>query len=112
VLEALADPTRRAVFEMVAAAPASVTAIAERLPVSRPAVSQHLQVLRRARLVHATPSGTQRIYRLDSEGVRAVQGYFDQFWSDALDRFTEAADRESRSGRTTARRAKPTKEQP
>jgi DNA-binding transcriptional ArsR family regulator len=92
VLEALGDRTRRTVFELVARSPTSVTAIAEQLPVSRPAVSQHLRVLREARLVRVTPQGTQRIYSIDPEGVRRVQAYFDALWTDALERFTDAAD--------------------
>jgi DNA-binding transcriptional ArsR family regulator len=100
VLEALGDRTRRAVFEVVATSPTSVTAIADQLPVSRPAVSQHLRVLRDAHLVTVTPQGTQRIYSIDLEGVRSVQAYFDQFWTDALDRFSRAADDAARAKAT------------
>ena len=92
MLEALGDGTRRTIFEMVAKAPTSVTAIADQLPVSRPAVSQHLRVLRDAGLVTAAPRGTHRIYTLDPQGVRDVQAYFDELWSDAIDRFARAAD--------------------
>jgi DNA-binding transcriptional ArsR family regulator len=90
---------------MVAKAPTSVTAIADQLPVSRPAVSQHLRVLRDAHLVKATPQGTQRIYTVDLEGVRRVQSYFDQFWTDALDRFRRAADDASASEAKSTRHA-------
>ncbi len=91
-LEALGDGTRRTILELVAKAPTSVTAIADQLPVSRPAVSQHLRVLRDAGLVTASPRGTQRIYALDPGGVRQVQAYFDGLWGDAIDRFARAAD--------------------
>ncbi|MDX6246266.1 MAG: hypothetical protein QOE76_3989, partial [Frankiales bacterium] len=69
VFEALADPTRRSIFELVAAGPRSVADLAGLVPVSRPAVSQHLKVLREANLVRATPVGTKRIYALDPRGV-------------------------------------------
>jgi DNA-binding transcriptional ArsR family regulator len=78
---------------MVAKTPTSVTAIADQLPVSRPAVSQHLRVLRDAGLVTASPQGTHRIYALDPQGVRDVRAYFDGIWTDAIDRFAQAADR-------------------
>ena len=81
---ALADPTRRAVFEAVAAKPQSVADLARTQPVSRPAVSQHLKVLVDAGLVKATPQGTRRIYALDQTGLIALRGYLDQFWTDTL----------------------------
>lgn len=92
VLDALADPTRRAVFELVASGPLSVTAIAAQLPVSRPAVSQHLKVLRTAQLVRSQQSGRHQIYAMDRRGLSIARRYFDQFWTDALDSFTHVAD--------------------
>ncbi len=90
---ALGDPTRRAIFEMVAAQPASVGDLAERLPVSRPAVSQHLRVLKEAQLVTETPDGTRRIYRLDPRGIGAMRDWLDSHWETALDAFKEFADK-------------------
>jgi DNA-binding transcriptional ArsR family regulator len=69
-----------------------VGAIAAGLPVSRPAVSQHLRVLQAAGLVTAEPSGTRRLYRIDPQGIAALRDYFDGFWSDALDAFKAAAE--------------------
>ena len=90
VFEALADPTRRSIFELVAAQPRSVADLAALVPVTRPAVSQHLKVLRDARLVSATPVGTKRIYALDPQGVTDVQAYFQQFWTAQLAAFAIA----------------------
>ena len=81
---ALGDPTRRAIFERLAERPRAVGELAEELPVSRPAVSQHLKVLKDARLVVDRPVGTRRIYQLDPDGVGALRAYLDQFWSTAL----------------------------
>src|SRR5436190_16447547 len=86
-LSALADPTRRAIFERVAERPSAVGELATELPISRPAVSQHLKVLKDARLVIDQPDGTRRIYSVDPEGVDALRGYLDQFWSQALANF-------------------------
>ncbi|MET0310393.1 MAG: metalloregulator ArsR/SmtB family transcription factor [Sphingomonas sp.] len=83
-LDALADPTRRAVFERVAKGPAAVGAIAEGLPVSRPAVSQHLKVLKDAGLVAETAEGTRRIYRIDPRGLGALRQWLDGFWASTL----------------------------
>jgi len=91
-LDALADPTRRAVFERVARAPAAVGAIAEGLPVSRPAVSQHLKVLKEAGLVTETAAGTRRIYRIDPRGIGAVRDWLDRLWAAALDDFKAYAE--------------------
>ena len=84
---ALADPTRREIFERLSAHPSSVGELAGELPVSRPAVSQHLRVLKDAGLVVDQPDGTRRIYSIDPEGVDALRGYLDQFWSQALVNF-------------------------
>lgn len=92
MLEALGDSTRRSVFELLAAGPRSVAEIAADLPVSRPAVSQHLKVLKEAGLVSSTPVGTRRLYELDPQGLAAIRGYFDQFWNQALAAFANAAE--------------------
>ncbi len=91
-LETLADPTRRAVFERLRGGPLSVTEIAGELPVSRPAVSQHLKVLKEAGLVRDEPRGTARIYRIHAEGLRELRDWLDGFWDDALARFKDFAE--------------------
>src|ERR1700726_2426596 len=83
-LAALADPTRRAVFERLRAGPRSVKAIADGMPVSRPAVSQHLKVLKEAGLVADRPEGNRRVYHVDPDGLGALRGWLDQFWDAAL----------------------------
>lgn len=93
VLDALGDPTRRQIFEIIAGGRASVSEIAEQLPVSRPAVSQHLRVLKEAELVRDTAEGTRRYYELDQAGIQALSSYLEQFWDHALHRFKEAAER-------------------
>jgi DNA-binding transcriptional ArsR family regulator len=93
VLEALADPTRRSVFECLADGPVAVVDIARQVPVSRPAVSQHLRVLKHAGLVIDEPVGTRRLYRIDPSGLQALRAYLDRFWDDALARFAGAAER-------------------
>jgi DNA-binding transcriptional ArsR family regulator len=92
---ALGDPTRRAIFERVAARPSAVADLARGLPVSRPAVSQHLRVLKEAGLVSATPHGTRRIYRLDPRGIAAMRNWLDAHWSAALDAFKDFADEQT-----------------
>jgi DNA-binding transcriptional ArsR family regulator len=91
-LAALGDPTRRQIFEALAASPSPVGALASDLPVSRSAVSQHLRVLRVAGLVTETAEGTRRIYRIDPRGIGAVRDWLDQHWSSALDAFAAYAD--------------------
>ena len=93
-LSALADPTRRAIFERVGVAPGSVGEIAAGLPVSRPAVSQHLKVLKEAGLVTDTPDGTRRVYRLDPRGLGALRDWLDRFWGDQLTAFKDFADQQ------------------
>ena len=88
-MAALADPTRRAVFEELGKGPRSVGAVADRLPVSRPAVSQHLRVLKEAGLVVDTPAGNRRIYRLDPTGLAELHRYVERFWDVALERFKD-----------------------
>lgn len=84
-LEALAPPTRRAVFEKLKTGPQSVGALAKGLPVSRPAVSQHLKVLKEAGLVSETKQGTSRIYALDTAGLEEMRDYFERLWGDVLE---------------------------
>jgi DNA-binding transcriptional ArsR family regulator len=92
--DALGDPTRRAIFELVASHPQSVGKLAARTSVSRPAVSQHLKVLKSAGLVADRQDGTRRIYSLDLAGVTAMRGYLEKFWDRALAAFQAAADEE------------------
>jgi len=91
---ALADPTRRAIFERLAARPLAVGRIAARLPVSRPAVSQHLRVLKDAGLVVDRQEGARRVYRVDERGIAAMRSYLDRFWDKALAAFKAAAEEE------------------
>ncbi|MGI8505655.1 MAG: ArsR/SmtB family transcription factor [Solirubrobacteraceae bacterium] len=91
-LTALGDSTRREIFERVAARPQSVGELAAGLPVSRPAVSQHLKVLKEAGLVRDQRAGNRRIYQLDLTGVDALRAYFDQFWNQALTAFKATAE--------------------
>jgi DNA-binding transcriptional ArsR family regulator len=83
-LTALGDPTRRAIFEQLAERPCAVVELARALPVSRPAVSQHLKVLKQARLVTDRAAGTRRIYRLDPDGVGALRADLERYWNQAL----------------------------
>ncbi|MEO8688834.1 MAG: metalloregulator ArsR/SmtB family transcription factor [Solirubrobacteraceae bacterium] len=91
-LTALGDPTRRAIFEQLADRPRAVGELARELPVSRPAVSQHLKVLKDAGLVIDRPVGTRRIYQLDLDGVGALRAYLDQFWNRSLAAFKASAE--------------------
>ena len=91
---ALADPTRRAVFERLREGPRPVGELARDLPVSRPAVSQHLRVLKDAGLVTERREGTRRLYRIDPDGLAALRDYFDDFWNEALAAFKAAAESE------------------
>ena len=90
---ALGDPTRRAIFERVAQRPRAVGELARELPVSRPAVSQHLKVLKEAGLVVDTPVGTRRVYQVDPDGLHALRAYLEGFWNRALSAFKDAAER-------------------
>jgi DNA-binding transcriptional ArsR family regulator len=94
---ALADPTRREIFERIAKQPQAVGALSDQLPVSRPAVSQHLKVLKNAGLVVDERRGTSRIYRVDSSGVEAMRNYLDRFWDRALAAFKAVAEKEKDS---------------
>lgn len=91
-LAALADDTRRAVFERLRSGPRSVSALAQGLPVSRPAVSQHLRVLRDAGLVEERAAGRRRIYNLRREALMELRAWLDGFWDDALAAYAEAVD--------------------
>lgn len=88
----LGDPTRRAIFELLARRPCSVQQLADQLPISRPAVSQHLRVLRDGGLVVSRAEGTRRIYQLNPEGVTALRAWLDGVWGDALAGFHKAAE--------------------
>ena len=92
--EALGDPNRRAIVELLRQGDRSVQELADALPISRPAVSRHLRLLRDAGLVVDRPVGTRRLYRLHQQGVDAVRRYLQQVWGDAAQRFREAAARE------------------
>jgi DNA-binding transcriptional ArsR family regulator len=96
---ALADPTRRAIFERLAERPSAVGELAGDLPVSRPAVSQHLKVLKDAGLVLDHADGTRRIYQLDPEGVDALRAYLDTFWNQALAAFRRAVEQDPKEKR-------------
>ena len=91
-LTALADPTRRAIFERLADRPRAVGELAGELPVSRPAVSQHLKVLKGAGLVSDHAMGTRRIYQVDPDGIEALRAYLDGFWNRSLRAFKRAAE--------------------
>jgi len=92
---ALSDPTRRQVFERLQSGGRSVGEIAQTLPVSRPAVSQHLKVLKEAGLVSDRAAGTRRVYYIDPQGLAAVRTWLDQFWDVALASYAEEVERSS-----------------
>jgi DNA-binding transcriptional ArsR family regulator len=96
VFTALTDPTRRAVFERLRHGPRAVGEIARGLPVTRPAVSQHLKVLKEAGLVDDRSEGTRRIYQIDPNGLGAMRAWLDQFWESALDAFATEVERASK----------------
>ena len=93
-MRALGDPTRLAIFELLAQGPRPVGGLAAQLPVTRPAVSQHLKVLKEAGLVIDRQHGTRRLYQLDPEGLGAIRAYFDQFWNRALTAFKAAVEQD------------------
>jgi DNA-binding transcriptional ArsR family regulator len=97
---ALGDPTRRAVFEQVAARPQAVRQLADQLPVSRPAVSQHLKVLADAGLVVSRAHGTSRIYELDPRGLEGLRDYLEGFWQRSLRSFSQHAEARHRGAHT------------
>jgi DNA-binding transcriptional ArsR family regulator len=92
-LTALADPTRRTVFERLRAGPLAVNALAAGLPVSRPAVSQHLKALKEAGLVEERSEGVRRIYSIRREGLQELRDWLDSFWDDALEAFKAEAEK-------------------
>jgi DNA-binding transcriptional ArsR family regulator len=91
-LDALGDPTRRRVLELLHGGERTVRELTDALPVSQPAVSQHLRVLREAGLVTARPEGARRIYRVDLDGLAEVRAYVDSFWDDVLTAFVRHAE--------------------
>jgi DNA-binding transcriptional ArsR family regulator len=92
-LTALADPTRRSVFERLRSGPASVGDLAAALPVSRPAVSQHLKALKIAGLVSDKPDGARRVYYIDPDGLGELRRWLDEFWDDALEAFKKEVEK-------------------
>ena len=100
-LAALADPTRRTVFERLRSGPQTVGTLARGLPVSRPAVSQHLKVLKQAGLVADRAEGTRRVYAIDPHGLGALRGWLDQFWDAALAAFQAEVERAPSNQRNT-----------
>ena len=98
-MNALGDPTRRRIFDRLSQGPKAVGELARGLPVSRPAVSQHLRVLKGAGLVTERPEGTRRVYRVDPSGVIALRAYFEAFWDRALVNFQDEAEQAERSKR-------------
>jgi DNA-binding transcriptional ArsR family regulator len=98
-MQAIADPTRRAILERLRAGPLPVCDLARGLPVSRPAVSQHLRVLAEAGLLVATPQGTRRLYALDPRGMEPLRRWLDGLWDDALQQFAARARLQEREDR-------------
>lgn len=98
---ALGDPTRRDIFARLAQRPRSVTELADELPVSRPAVSQHLKVLKEASLVRVRPEGTRRIYAADARGLEAMRAELEGFWSATLTNFKQLVESEPEERSTT-----------
>jgi DNA-binding transcriptional ArsR family regulator len=94
IWDALGDPTRRSIFERLRLGPQSVGELAAGLPVSRPAVSQHLRVLEQAGLVSHRANGTRHVYRVEPNGLAELRDYFERFWGDALERFAAEARKE------------------
>ncbi|MBK1866840.1 ArsR/SmtB family transcription factor [Aestuariivirga sp. YIM B02566] len=95
LFSALADPTRRQIFERLAKGAQPVGKLAQGLPISRPAVSQHLAALKAAGLVTDHAEGTRRIYRIDPKGLAAIRIWLDQFWTEALDGYVAEVERSS-----------------
>ena len=94
VFRALADPTRRALLECIARAPVTVGKLALQFPISQPAVSQHLRILRDAKLVNVQKDKNQRLYSLRNEGLLAVRDYLDRYWTDVMDSFQSGVELE------------------
>jgi DNA-binding transcriptional ArsR family regulator len=102
-LDALGDPTRRLIFKRLRGGARSVGEIADGMDVSRPAVSQHLKVLKAARLVVDRAEGTRRLYTVDARGIEALRSWLTGFWDEALTAFAKAAEREARQHERTSR---------
>jgi DNA-binding transcriptional ArsR family regulator len=98
VLDALGDATRRSILERLLDGPSAVGVLAGQLPISRPAVSQHLRVLKEAELVVESVAGTRHLYRINPAGFEVVRGYFDQFWATTLHNFAALAQAEAAHG--------------
>jgi DNA-binding transcriptional ArsR family regulator len=98
-LTALGEPTRRAIFHQLAERPRAVVELARALPVSRPAISQHLKVLKEAHLVTDRPAGTRRIYRLDPDGVGALRADLERYWNQALAAYKEIVEHSTEEDR-------------
>jgi DNA-binding transcriptional ArsR family regulator len=105
----LGDPTRLTIFELLGDGPQAVGELASHLPVSRPAVSQHLKVLKDAGLVTDHAEGTRRLYQLDPRGISEVRAYFDRFWGHALSSFKATVEQPTRPDEPTARAHKETR---
>jgi DNA-binding transcriptional ArsR family regulator len=110
-LDALGDPTRRAILKRLLDGPLAVVEIAGTLPVSRPAVSQHLKVLKDAGLVTDRAEGTRRLYAIDRAGLAAIRDYFDRFWDRALDEFRRVAEESYAAEKHRMSAAKPRKKE-
>lgn len=95
-IEALSDPTRRRLFERLRSGPCSVSELVQTVPVSQPAVSQHLRVLRAAHLVQVHKQGQQRIYSVDPQGLLELRDYVDSFWDNILGAFQEATEKSAK----------------
>lgn len=95
-MDAMGDATRRAILEQLLSRPQAVGELAREFPISRPAISQHLRVLKNARLVIDRAEGTRRVYQVNPEGIEMLRRYFDRFWTDALAAFKNTADQEER----------------
>jgi DNA-binding transcriptional ArsR family regulator len=109
-LDALGDSTRRAILERLLDGPLAVVELARKLPVSRPAVSQHLKVLKDVGLVTDRAEGTRRLYALDRAGLASIREYFDRFWDKALDEFRRVAE-ESYAAEKHGTKAKATRKE-
>jgi DNA-binding transcriptional ArsR family regulator len=107
LLDALGDPTRRAIFERLGDRPSAVVDLAAQLPVSRPAVSQHLKVLKEAGLVRHVQDGTRRVYSLDPDGLAGLRDYMDRFWSTALQSFKDRVEHPDVKGAGVAKNSAP-----
>lgn len=101
-IEALGDPTRRRLFDRIRQSPCSVTELISIVPISQPAVSQHLKVLRDSRLVRVEKRGKQRIYHLNPDGLAELRNYVESLWDDVLRAFGEEAERMVNTGQTTS----------